>query len=134
MKKVDLNTLVRTSGHVVRGTVVDLRSYWDGGHHAIHTDVVVAVTQDLKQTSLPPEVVVTVLGGVVDGIGLTVEDEPRFSVEEDVLLFLNKKDGTYEVNCLFQGKYTVDQGTVVELQVPVSKFVSRIERKIEELE
>jgi len=126
MKKVAFTTLVESSANIVRGTVADMNSYWGDDHRAIYTDLTVAVSEQYKGDSGAGQITVTILGGNVDGLGLMVEDVPRFSNGQEVILFLNPKGDVFQINCLYQGKYTVEDEVVVERGTAVTGFVARI--------
>lgn len=126
MKFADLDTVAKSASRIVRGTVVGMESYWGDDHRVIYTDVLVAVQSQFKGVPVGREVTVTVAGGIVGDIGLTVEDMPRFSNGQDVILFLNKRGEAFEVNFLHQGKYTVKDEVVVETQVSLQEFLEEI--------
>lgn len=126
MKKVAFTTLVESSPHIVRGTVTDMTSYWGDDHRAIYTDVALSVFTQFKGDPVAKVIMVRIMGGLVDDIGLTVEDMPRFSPGEDVILFLSPRGDAFEVKYLFQGKYTVEDETVLEARAPVTEFVASI--------
>ncbi len=99
----------RTSDAVVRGTVVSTASRWDAGH--IVTDVEIAVTSAWKGQP-GSKVTVTIPGGVVGDLGQHVDAAPKFTVGEDVVVFVQRAPNgrMNRVNGLAQGKYHVEDG------------------------
>ncbi len=99
----------RTSDAVVRGKVVSTSSRWDGGH--IVTDVEIAVASAWKGQP-GRRVTVTIPGGVVGDLGQHVDAAPKFTVGEDVVVFVQRAPNgkLLRVNGLAQGKYRVEDG------------------------
>ena len=99
----------RTSDAVVRGTVVSATSHWAGSH--IVTDVEIAVSSAWKGQP-GDRVTVTIPGGVVGDIGQHVDAAPKFTVGEDVVVFVQRAPNgrINRVNGLAQGKYRVESG------------------------
>ena len=91
MERVAFADLVRESDVVVVGTVTGSASrHMDPPHERrIVTDVSVRVSDVVRGTHDGGEVVVTTLGGVVDGRGQIVPGAPRFAIGDEVVLFLS---------------------------------------------
>lgn len=99
-------------------------------HNTIYTDVIISVDEYVKNTLSSKEVIVRVEGGTVGNDTLLVEYEPKFQVDEKVLLFLMKDDNPYTkdispehfiVTGALQGKYTLtDDGKAVRPDETVS--------------
>lgn len=89
-------SLSASSPLVVTGRVAAIESRWDPSANAIYTYVTVTVTERLKGTLTEPQVVVKQMGGQVGDIGLRIDDQARYTVGEDVLVFLavRPRDGT----------------------------------------
>ena len=109
--KVDTHQLATTSEWVVRATVtsvknVDLRKEGRG----IFTDVDLTFTEIYGGKKVPSRYTLRLIGGTgVDGTVLQIPGMPRFSVGEDVVLFLEKTP-TGHIPCgLGQGVYRVLQ-------------------------
>jgi len=130
MRQVSMDYLAKHSDNIIRGTVVGMRSYWTPNHRAIYTDVTVSVDAQYKGRVGARQVTVTIQGGEVGEIGLRVSDMPVFRKGEDVILFLNRKGPVFEVNSLYQGKYTVERGLVKEKDVRVDEFVRKIRETV----
>lgn len=99
----------RTSDAVVRGTVLSTASRWAAGH--IVTDVEIAVASAWKGQP-GSRVTVTIPGGVVDDLGQHVDAAPKFTVGEEVVVFVQRAPNgrMNRVNGLAQGKYRVEGG------------------------
>ena len=110
-KRMNLQALINTSADIILGEIISLKSYRSQNGRYIMTDVTVNVRQGLKG-STASRIIVTILGGTVDGITTSVVGSPRFCTAETVILFLNKITGWspdksihYAVVGLSQGKY-----------------------------
>jgi hypothetical protein len=79
-------TLVESSTVIATARVTSLTSADDGV--AIYTYVTLQVAEILKGSAPEGRLVVKQIGGSIDGIGLHVDGQARFSVGDDVLVFL----------------------------------------------
>ncbi len=123
-----IEQLSGNSNQIVRGDVIDMQSQWNSSHTIIYTTVVVRVSETLKgNLKIAEELTVFVPGGQVGDTGLAVEHAPQFQLDEEVLLFLNDSRGAVEVTSWEQGKYTIENGRVLEKQVAVTEFIRQIE-------
>lgn len=103
---LDTRELALGSSDIVVGTVESVRSYWTPNRSRILTDVTVRVSESLKGESAT--LVLTQMGGEVDGMKLSVEGSPVFRVGQEVLLFAwRDRNGRAQVNGLAQGKFDV---------------------------
>ncbi len=98
--------LARGSDAVVRGRVDRREARWSGDGMRIVTDVEVAVSGVWKGDA-PGRVVVTVPGGVADGLAQRVDAAPAFADREEVVLFLVRRGEVWHVNGLALGKFRV---------------------------
>ena len=97
------------SSLVVRGRVVAIESYWNANHTKIFTRTRVAVDQSYKG-SATGTVDVVQLGGVVDGMRVTVQGATMWRENEEVVLFLEPYvAGSYQVAGFSQGKFDVER-------------------------
>jgi len=118
LRELGLGELVRQADRVVVARVEARVSRWEGGR--IVTDVTLRVEETAKGDARVGErVVVTTMGGSVDGIGMTVVGEAAFVKGETALVFLTALDATWagvrawEVVGMAQGRMpvTVDAAT-----------------------
>src|SRR5690349_4372213 len=87
LREMGLAELSSEADHVVVARAIEKRSRWEG--RRIVTDVTMVVSETAKGPAKVGErVIVTVMGGSVDGIGMKVIGEARFRVGEDCLVFL----------------------------------------------
>jgi len=95
------------SALVVRGTVGDVRSYWNTSRSKIFTEARVDVDESYK--GAPGDAVrVVQLGGVVGHVRMTVHGAVAFRQGEEVLLFLDPFDaGSYQISGFSQGFYRI---------------------------
>lgn len=104
---LDVPALTRGSSVVVRATVRSVEARWtkDGGR--IMTDAVLEVTEPWKGT---PGKQLTVMqpGGVVGEIGQMVHGTAKFSVGEDVVVFLEARGDRFLLTGMLQGKFKVE--------------------------
>ncbi|HXF99581.1 MAG TPA: hypothetical protein VNL69_02295 [Bacteroidota bacterium] len=85
--------LVQRADFVVVGRVTEMRSSWNRDRTGIVTSVSLAVDEFLKGQGSQRSLVVSVPGGEVDGVGEMYTHMPKFTVNEAVLLFLQRADG-----------------------------------------
>jgi hypothetical protein len=101
--------LVRSSSSIIEGRVTGVRSEWNTGRTQIHTIVTIRVANSLKGSAAAGEqVVLRLLGGRVGDTVAELVGGPQFTVDEDVIVFLDS--GAVDlmpVTGLFQGKFTV---------------------------
>jgi hypothetical protein len=90
-RELALSDLLAHSDHAVVATPLDAAAAWAvlGGKRRIVTDVRVRVEETLAlRAPSQSEVLVRVLGGIVDGVGQLVEGEVRMAFGEPCALFL----------------------------------------------
>lgn len=101
--------LVRHSSSIVEGRVTGVRSEWNASRTQIHTIVTLRVTGSLKGGALAGEqVVLRLLGGRVGDTVAELVGGPKFAVDEDVIVFIDRQAvELMPITGLFQGKFTV---------------------------
>lgn len=116
LRELGLSELVRQADRVVVARVEARVSRWEGGR--IVTDVTLRVEDSAKGDARVGErVVVTTMGGSVDGIGMKVVGEAAFVKGETALVFMVASGAaavrTWEVVGMAQGRMpvTVDAAT-----------------------
>lgn len=119
--------LVENSSDVIRGRVISQISQWDETHVVIYTELTIKITEVvLGSVAKGATISVYVPGGIVNDTGLKVEHAPEFEDGEDVILFLTELDNLYSVTSWEMGKFTVENGNVVEKKLPVAEFINEI--------
>lgn len=89
--KLSDQQLARGATSIVHGKVVKKSSKWDKAHKRIYTYVTLSVLTMVKGKASQQEVVVRQLGGEAGSYGMRVPGTARFSLGEEVLVFLKKK-------------------------------------------
>ncbi len=90
---------------VVRARVLDIESAWEG--RFVFTNVHVSVVECLKGSCEDREMTVRVLGGAVDDLVMDVQGVARYSVGEEVVLFLEPTGARWRTTGMAQGKFRV---------------------------
>jgi hypothetical protein len=104
---LDVPALTKSSQAVARARVVSVEARWtkDGGR--IMTDVVLDVTETWKGAPAK-QIVVMQPGGIVGEVGQQVHGTARFTVGEDVVVFLEPRGDRYLLTGMLQGKFKVE--------------------------
>lgn len=97
------------SAAVVRGTVTDVRSFWNEKHTKIFTATYIAVDESYKGRP-GGTVEVLQIGGTVDNVQVTAHGALRWAPGEEVVLFLEPfSEGRFQVAGFSQGKFQVER-------------------------
>lgn len=104
-----LESLGADSPVVVRGEVSGVRTYWNDARTRILTEVSVRVSDRFKGAP-SGEVRIVQMGGVLDGVRMTVAGALQWQAGEDVVLFLEDSlPGRYRVAGFSQGRFDVER-------------------------
>jgi hypothetical protein len=127
MTKATMPQLTAGATAIARGHVVDVVSQWNDERTTIYTYTTIVVTDWLKGTG-PKAITIRTPGGEVGDIGLWVEDVPMFFKDQEVVTFVKpiEEEPFMQVHGQYQGKFTVENGKVVESGLPVADFVSMV--------
>lgn len=107
MVQLSTEQLVDASDLIVRGQVTEVWTERDEKGR-VHTLAQVDVGSTLKGDVSSGALVVDTIGGTLGGVFTDVASIPRFSVDEDVLLFLEQaRDGSWRTTGMVQGKLTI---------------------------
>ena len=95
----DIQSLSKGADVILTGKVSKQNSSWNKDKSRIYTDVTLEVEEYLKGNNGNKTLVVTTPGGEVGEVGELYTHMPRFSKDEEVLLFVKKdtKDMSYKV-------------------------------------
>ena len=85
-----IQSLTQQADAIVVGKVSTVRSEWTADKTRIVTKVSVDVDEYVKGQPAGKTMVITHLGGEVDGVGELYSSAPHFSPGEDVLVFVKK--------------------------------------------
>ena len=101
------------SDMVVVGKVSEIHSKWNKDKSRIYTDVTVAVEEFVKGSETGKTVVVTHPGGEVGGVGEWYSYAPKFTKDEEVLLFAKRdKENNLQVTKGQEGKFRITKDEV----------------------
>lgn len=107
---VSVEELARTSDAVVRGKVAGAKAKWSDDHRRISTTFELTRVAVLRGRA-PARPRVVVPGGEIGRVGQRVDAAPSLKVGEEVVLFLQRdRRGSFRVNGLAQGKFSVSGG------------------------
>ena len=118
---LSLEELVTRADLIVLGSVMRTESRWAKPGRMIVTDAEVQVTQSLKgDTPSGGTIVVTLPGGAVDSIALTIPGAPHLSTGQQALLFLQrgKSQSDLRIVGMSQGALVVVAQNGVSMIVP----------------
>jgi len=124
--------VARESAYIVRGTIVDTWSAWNGAHDVIYTFATVRVHRYFGEATGPDTLVVREVGGTVEGYTMEAIGFPAVRRGEEVVLLLSKWDdgSDLRIHAYNQGKYLVRDRGGVEVLVadPVTQGSDRLDR------
>lgn len=103
--------LTRDSSDVIVGTAGQPRAVWNASRSMIYTVTPVRVERALKG-SRTGTVMVTQMGGTLDGITTKVAGIRQFRASERAALFLRPSGdmpGTFVMTGMMQGRFTIDK-------------------------
>ncbi len=87
----DLKKMTETSDAILTGKVVDQKSEWNTDKTRIYTKVTVKVDEYLKGAANQSTINIIHPGGEVGEVGEVYSHVPRFTSNENVLLFVKKQ-------------------------------------------
>ena len=131
-----LKDLVARSDLVLQVKTENVSYGWDEGHTFIFTSVTLSLTDQIVGQTGERTITVRYPGGQIGDTTMEVEDTPTFKTGEAVIVFLDKQDshGVRKVFGNFQGKFTIDNGVVLENRTPLTTFIEHIKTTAQELE
>jgi hypothetical protein len=105
---VTTDELTRSADVVVVGKVTDVKSEWSPDRSRIYSTVTLAVDQHIKGDESQQSVIISTLGGEVDGVGEVYSHTAKFKIDEQVIVFASKdRQGQLKVIGGDEGKLTV---------------------------
>jgi hypothetical protein len=128
-----MQNLTEKSDLILEGKVVKQNSSWNQNKTRIFTEVTVQVDEYLKGNSGNKTIVVTTPGGEVGDVGELYTHMPKFSNDEQVLLFVkeDKKDKRLKVSNGEEGKITLyNDKTTGEKVTSSNKKISTLKKEI----
>lgn len=125
VEKLTFAHLVEKADQIVIADVVGLTSHWDDTATLIVTDVTLSIRQTLKGKPVEQKPVLQIPGGQIEDLRLDVSDTPSFEIGQAVIVFL--QDQTLQVVGGDQGKFTIVDEVVREVNIPIGQFSARIQ-------
>ena len=111
IKKMDLQELVKVSDAIAQGTVESIETRWED--KSIYTYTSIRVDESIKGGPRRAYLV-RHAGGTIGALTLDAPGTPKFNQGDQVIVFLrDRKDGTYDVVGLGQGKYDIVNNSAV---------------------
>ncbi len=127
MIRVTTEELVAHATLVVTGTVEATRPLPPDARGMIFTEVKVRVNDAVVGATAEDVITVRAWGGEYGDLGVVVEDQPTFTLGEDVVLFLAPSaGGGYQCPDGVQSKYAIVDGTVLPVGVTLTDFLAEI--------
>lgn len=110
MLEQDVAALTKSSAVVVRAKVLASQARWTSDHARIVTDTELEVLEAWKGAPAA-RVVVMQPGGIVGELGQKVAGAARFTVGEEVVLFLEPRGDRFTVAGMSQGAFHVERSS-----------------------
>ena len=127
VEKLELEDLITAADTILVGAVAAVASRWNDDHTAILTEVQISVEERLTEGPTASQISLVVPGGEVGETTQLVEDTLWFAAGERVLLFMKRaEDGALQVMGGFQGKLTIEDDLVLELNTPLPEVIDQI--------
>ena len=126
MRKVDLSYLAHEAQYICYGQVEDLKSEWNESSTLIFTTVTLSVFESVDQKS-PGVVTFKIPGGIVGDIGQKNSNSPNFQLNEKIIVFITPNSS---IAGGYQGKFHVQEETVLERGLPVKSFLNEIKQSL----
>jgi hypothetical protein len=105
VRKMELPALVSTSDNIVQGRVQSVESRYE--NRMVYTYISVAIDDPIKGDRRR-DIIVRQLGGAIGTRAVWIPGMPQFKSGDEVIVFLkDRKDGTFDVIGLNQGKYDI---------------------------
>jgi hypothetical protein len=105
VKKMDLQELIKVSDAIAQGTVESVETRWED--KSIYTYASIRVDESIKGGPRRAYLL-RHPGGTIGALSLDAPGTPKFNQGDQVIVFLrDRKDGTFDVVGLGQGKYDI---------------------------
>ena len=112
---------------VIAGTVENVSSYPPDAAGIIYSEAEVRVRDTVVGATAAEYVTVRYMGGEYGGLALVIMEEPTFTVEEEVVLFLAAvESGVYECPDGVQSKLSVVDGTVLPVGKTLNQYLAEV--------
>lgn len=113
LRKLTTEALTNKAECVAIGKVTGMRSEWNKDKTRIYTHVTISVDQYVKGERSEKYLTITHLGGEVREIGELYTHAPKFSIDEEVLIFVKKdKKNNLRITGGANGKLRITKSAV----------------------
>jgi hypothetical protein len=99
--------IAKNSSDIIEGRVVNVEQKWDGNHKFIFTYTTIKIKNIKKGAIKSKEIIVKEIGGKLDGFTTYADCQPNYSINEDVMVFLQRNGDFYQTYGLNQGKFNI---------------------------
>lgn len=123
MVRVTPDELALRAPVIVRGEIVQVTPSFDPSNGRIVSQVTIEVEQRIKGDT-PDVFSLKIPGGMIGNDLMFVTNYPYFEQYEQVVLFLS--EDLREIEGLMQGKFTVENGLILELGLDATDFIDSI--------
>jgi hypothetical protein len=136
VRTTSLDDLATASDVVAEGQVSSLQSEWNENHSAIRTKITIDVSQYYKGNTTSRNLIVSIPGGEVDGVGELYTHFPNFKRNENIILFARKSGASeFHVTGGVQGKVNIDTDPATGMKyvngtVPFERYKSVLQHAI----
>jgi len=104
--KMEVEQLTKAAGEIVQGVVEEVRCEKDPNNGRLYTYNTILVKQNIKGQA-EERVVIRQLGGSYNGVEMWISGTPRFTVGEEVVVFLKKDKNVYFLRGMGQGAFSI---------------------------
>ncbi len=130
---MSVQNLTQTSDMIIVGSVSSIGPSWVFSTGQIVTNVTVSVSESLKPQGSSGQTEILAAGGTIGCYTEKVSTEPKFTQDEQVLVFLVKGPGYLRVTGSIQGKYMISGDYAYAIDpshgmVLLSDLISEIQR------
>lgn len=132
----DLEDLVTESSDIVLGKVIAMSADWNKEKTRIYTTIVLEVERGIKGDFETGEKVrFQTIGGTVGEVSLRVPASPAFNTDERTVVFFGGEPNiNTPVTGWEQGKFTVENGIILENGRYLDDFIGEIEEMMNRME
>ncbi len=127
MVKQSVPEMAKKADNIVIGRVVSTKSEWSATGTQIFTYTTLEVSSAVKGTTKGSLITIKELGGIVGDIRQKIIGAAQYSMDEEVILFLNKADGKFRTLGMMQGKYNIVVDASTGAKQVVNKSMGNIE-------
>jgi len=134
-QKSQIESLVEKSEVIVLGKVTVMHSEWNKNKSKIYTRVSIKVIENFKGSANDQTIVITHPGGEVDGVGELYSHMPKFTQDEEALIFAKRdKENNLIVTNGLEGKFQITKNmTTGEKTVGLNKSLDDFSSSIKSI-